>query len=133
MPHAEGPFTVRMTPAPLADQPHGSPLGMLRLDKTFSGDLTASSVGAMLAIRTPVEGSAGYVAMEWVTGTLAGRTGSFGLQHSGTMTRGTPELRLGVVPDSGTEGLAGLAGTMAIAVDGGTHRYRLDYTLPDTD
>jgi hypothetical protein len=131
MPKADGAFTVSMTPQALADQPEGSLLGAIRLDKRFEGDLVATSVGQMLAMRTPVDGSAGYVAMEWVTGTLAGRAGSFGLQHSGSMTRGTPHLDLRVVPDSGTGALAGLAGTMAILHEGGTQRYVLEYTLPD--
>jgi hypothetical protein len=82
-------------------------------------------------VRTGVDGSAGYVALERVRGTLKGRSGSFALQHSGTMTRGAPQLSVTVVPDSGTEGLTGLAGRMEIINEGGKHRYVFEYTLPD--
>lgn len=85
----------------------------------------------MLAVRAPVHGSAGYVAMERVTGTLGGRRGAFSLQHSGTMARGVQSLSVTVVPDSGTEGLAGLAGEMEISIDGGKHEYKFRYTLPE--
>ena len=84
----------------------------------------------MLSAGTDVTGSAGYVAIEHVTGTLHGRSGSFALQHSGTMTRGTPSLSITVVPDSGTGQLGGLAGTMNIVVADGKHTYEFDYTLP---
>lgn len=123
---ANGPFSVKMSPQP----PTGdSPIGSLLLDKTFTGDLEATSKGHMLAFNTTVKGSAGYVAMEQVTGTLGGRAGSFVLQHSGTMNRGTPTLTLTVVPDSGTDDLTGLAGSMQIIVDAGKHSYRFDYTI----
>ena len=85
----------------------------------------------MLAVRTDVEGSAGYVAMERVTGTLHGRSGAFTLQHSGTMTRGAQQLSVTVVPDSGTEELAGLAGKMTIDIVDGKHFYSFDYTLAE--
>jgi hypothetical protein len=81
---------------------------------------------------TIVKGSGGYVAMERVTGALKGRSGSFVLQHSGTMTRGTPQLSVKVVPDSGTGQLEGLAGTLTIKIDEGKHSYEFDYTLPET-
>ncbi len=85
----------------------------------------------MLAVGTEVDGSAGYVAMEQVTGTLHGRRGTFALQHSGTMTGGAPQLTITAVPDSGTGQLAGLAGTMTIEIIEGEHLYALTYTLPD--
>ncbi|MDH1272250.1 MAG: DUF3224 domain-containing protein [Stenotrophomonas sp.] len=107
------------------------PIGVLSIDKIFHGDLQGSSVGQMLAFRTPVEGSAGYVAMERVTAVLAGREGAFTLQHNGLMTRGTPELSVVVVPDSGSDGLQGLAGTLEISITQGRHDYRLLYSLPD--
>lgn len=123
---ASGPFDVEMTP-----QDSGGPIGRLALAKRFRGALDASSAGAMLAFRSPVEGSAGYVAMEQVTGTLHGRSGSFVLQHSGTMDRGQPSLVVSVVPDSGTGALAGLVGTLSITVTDGQHRYDLRYELPE--
>ena len=124
---AKGPFDVKLTPQGAATDP--AAVGRMSLDKTFHGDLAGTSVGEMLAVRTAVAGSAGYVAIERVTGSLEGRTGSFVLQHSGTMTRGTPSLTLTVVPDSGTRELTGLAGQMAIDIVDGKHHYRFDYTL----
>lgn len=124
---AKGTFDVKM--APQAD--NTADVGRMTLDKTFHGDLEASSIGQMIAVRTPTEGSAGYVAMERVTGTLAGKKGSFALQHFGTMNRGTPHLRVEVVPDSGTEDLAGISGTLDIIIEKGAHFYVLDYALPE--
>lgn len=122
---AAGPFEVRM--APLETD---APVGRMSLDKTYHGDLQGTAQGEFLAAMTPVEGSAGYVAIERVTGTLAGRSGTFMLQHSGTMARGAQSLSITVVPDSGTDGLAGLTGTMRIIIEGGKHAYEFDYTLP---
>ena len=102
----------------------------MTLDKQFQGELEGTSRGEMLAFMTEVQGSAGYVAMERVTGRLAGRRGSFVLQHTGTMDRGTASLAVHVVPDSGTEELAGLTGTMNIIIAEGNHSYELDYSLP---
>jgi len=101
------------------------------VEKQYHGDLDATSKGEMLAARTTVKGSAGYVALERVSGTLHGRTGAFVLQHNATMTRGAPELHIIVVPDSGTGRLAGLTGTMNIIISGGKHSYDFSYTLPD--
>lgn len=126
---AKGPFTVKMEPQSPAHV--DSALGRMGLAKQYDGDLDAHSLGEMLAFRSAVDGSAGYVAMERVSGTLHGRRGSFVLQHSGTMDRGTPTLVVGVVPDSGTEELTGLSGTLAIHVDAqGGHAYTFDYRLP---
>jgi hypothetical protein len=127
--HASRTFEVKVTPqAP--DENGESSVGRLSLDKQFHGDLEGTSKGQMLAVRSDVEGSAGYVAMERVTGTLAGRTGTFALQHYGIMNRGAPTLTISVVPDSGTGQLAGLAGTMTINIVEGKHLYELEYTLP---
>jgi uncharacterized protein DUF3224 len=128
MTHASGEFEVKMTPQPADDK---AAVGKFSLDKKFRGDLDATSKGEMLAIMTTVEGSAGYVAMEQVTGTLNGRSGTFALQHSGTMTRGTPQLSVTVVPDSGTGQLLGLSGQMTIKIDGAKHSYEFEYTLPE--
>jgi Protein of unknown function (DUF3224) len=124
---AKGTFDVKM--APQADDI--ADVGRMTLDKTFHGDLEASSVGQMIAIRTPTEGSAGYVAMERVTGTLGGKKGSFALQHFGTMNRGKQHLRIEVVPDSGTDGFEGISGTLDIIIEKGAHFYVLDYALPE--
>jgi hypothetical protein len=121
---AKGTFEVKMKPL------EGAVIGRMSIDKTFAGDLAGTSVGEMLAMRTAVADSAGYVAMEKVTGTLAGRTGTFVLQHSGTMAGGKQELSVTVVPDSGTEGLVGLSGKMAIIVEGKKHSYEFVYRLP---
>lgn len=123
---AVGTFEVKLSPIDAGDNPIG---GML-INKSFSGDLQGNSVGQMLAFRTGVEGSAGYVAMEQVTGSLAGRQGSFTLQHSGLMDKGAPSLTVVVVPDSGEGGLAGLIGTLDIIVADGKHSYHFRYTLP---
>ena len=105
-------------------------LARMSIDKEFKGDLAATSKGEMLSAGTAVKGSAGYVAIERVIGTLAGRRGSFVLQHNGLMNRGAPHLVITVVPDSGTGELAGLSGTMAIIIADGKHSYELDYSLP---
>jgi hypothetical protein len=125
--HARGTFDVKLAPQPLEETAEGA-LGRMSLDKQFHGDLEASSKGQMLTAGTSVKDSAGYVAIERVTGTLHGRSGSFILQHSGTMTRGVPRLTITVVPDSGTGELAGLAGTMTIRIDAGKHFYEFEYT-----
>ena len=130
MTHASGEFDVKMTPQ-LADDKSGGAVGRYSVDKKFHGGLEGTSKADMLAVRTAVEGSAGYVAMEQVTGTLNGRSGTFALQHSGTMTRGTPQLSVTVVPDSGTGQLKGIEGKMTIKIDGGKHSYDLEYTLAE--
>ncbi len=122
---ATGTFEVKMTP----QQADASSIGRMLLNKQFHGDLEGESTGQMLAERTAVQGSAGYVAMERVTGSLNGMTGSFVLQHSGTMNRSVPQMSVTVVPDSGTGGLTGLSGTMTIAVADGKHSYEFAYTL----
>lgn len=124
---ATGTFEVTLMPQPAHD---GTSLRRLVIAKKFHGDLDAASAGEMLSAATDVKGSAGYVALERVDGSLRGARGSFVLQHSGTMDRGTPSLAISVVPDSGTGDLAGLAGTMTIDIVDGQHRYAFAYTLP---
>lgn len=123
--HAAGNFAVEMKPETDSD----APVGRFSLLKHYSGDLQADSTGQMLAVGTEVKGSAGYVAMERVTGTLKGRSGSFALQHLGVMDRGSPTLSVRVVPDSGTGDLKGLTGEMTIVITGGRHDYSLTYAL----
>lgn len=129
--HAQGPFAVQITPAPEEAGADAS-LGRMILVKQFHGDLEATSMGQMLTAGTPTAGSAGYVAIERVTGTLHGRSGSFSLQHSGTLARGTPQLTITVVPDSGTDQLAGLSGSVAINIVDGAHSYDFTYSLDET-
>ncbi|HEV2679335.1 MAG TPA: DUF3224 domain-containing protein [Rhodanobacter sp.] len=127
--HARGTFEVKITPQPAQDGVGDPSIGRMALDKQFHGDLDATGKGQMLAVGTDVSGSAGYVALDRVSGTLHGRSGTFALQHSGTMTRGTPQLSITVVPDSGTGELLGLAGTLAITITDGQHFYDFEYTL----
>lgn len=127
---AKGTFEVKITPQGSGEQGAGATLGRMSIDKQFQGDLEAGSKGEMLSAMTEVKGSAGYVAIERVSGTLQGRRGSFVLQHTGAMTRGTPQLSVTVVPDSGTGELAGLTGSMSIEITGGKHSYTFEYTLP---
>jgi hypothetical protein len=126
--HAQGPFEVQITPAP-GEAGADASLGRMILAKQFHGDLEATSIGQMLTAGTATSGSAGYVAIERVTGTLHGRSGSFSLQHTGIMTRGAPQLTITVVPDSGTDQLAGLAGSVAITIVDGAHTYDFAYNL----
>lgn len=126
---ASGTFEVKLSPQGTDDKTEGSTLGRRSLDKQFHGDLEGTSKGEMLTALTLVQGSAGYVAIERVAGTLHGRTGTFVLQHNGLMTRGAPQLTITVVPDSGTGQLAGLAGQMAIKIEEGKHSYDFEYTL----
>ena len=126
---AAGSFEVKITPLATDTPPEGSPLGRMSIDKQFHGDLEATSKGEMLTAGTAIKNSAGYVAIERVTGTLHGRKGTFALQHNATMTRGEGALNIIVVPDSGTGELAGLSGTLGIEVTGGKHFYTFDYTL----
>ena len=126
---ASGHFDVKLLPLPAdADRP-ASAMARRSNDKQFHGDLEGSSVGQMLMIGTAVSGSAAYVSIEVVTGKLHGRQGSFALQHNGVMTRGDGVLTITVVPDSGTDELLGLAGTLDIKIIDGRHLYDLAYTL----
>ena len=128
--HASGTFEVKL--ALQDDKSEDASLGRMTIDKQFHGDLEATSKGQMLTAGTAVQGSAGYVAIEKVSCTLHGHKGSFALQHSGTMTRGEPQLSVTVVPDSGTDQLAGLAGKMTIKIADGKHSYDFEYTLAKT-
>lgn len=127
MPRAIGTFEVKLTPQGTDDDGSGNPLGRYSLDKRFSGDITGTGTGEMLGAGSLAKGSAGYVAMERVTGSLAGREGSFVLQHTATMHRGANTLSIHVVPETGTGALAGLSGKFAIIIEGGKHSYEFDY------
>jgi hypothetical protein len=128
---ATGTFDVTLAPQTTDTPAEGSPLGRLTIDKQFHGHLEGTSKGEMLtAGSTTIENSAGYVAVERVTGTLHGKKGTFALQHNGIMTRGEGKLTITVVPDSGTGELTGLSGSMSIDIANGKHSYTLDYTLP---
>jgi hypothetical protein len=126
-----GEFEVNLSPLDsYAQGAGGITLGRMSIDKTFKGDLAATSTGEMLTAMTMVQGSAGYVAIEQVTGSLNGIAGSFVLQHFGVMDQGESRLVLEVVPDSGTGQLTGLTGKMAIHIEGGQHFYEFEYELP---
>ena len=131
---ASGSFEVQLNPLELNDHANNKMLGRMSINKQFKGDLLATSQGEMLTAGTSVDGSAGYVAIERVDGTLHGRSGSFVLQHSGIMNRGAPQLKVTVVPDSGTDQLEGIAGELGINIAAdGTHTYDFQYTLPALD
>jgi len=128
--HATGTFEVKLWPQASADLPQGV-IGRMSIEKTFHGGIEGTSKGEMLTAGSGAKGSSGgYVALEQFTGTLNGRKGSFVLQHSGTMTRGTPQLLIAVVPDSGTDELVGLTGKLTITIADGKHSYDFEYTLP---
>ena len=105
-------------------------IGRMSIDKQYHGDLEATGLGQMLAGMGAVADSGAYVAIERVRGTLHGRTGTFAVHHRGIMTRGAQDLVVTVIPDSGTEELTGITGTMTIDIKDGTHFYGFDYTLP---
>ena len=130
--HARGTFEVKLAP----QKPDNSPAeiartGRMSIDKEYHGSLEGTGKGEMLSVMTDVQGSAGYVAMERVTGVIDSRRGSFVLQHNATMNRGTPQLSITVVPDSGTEELKGISGSMTIKIEGGKHFYEFEYTLAE--
>lgn len=130
MPLAKGTFDVKNAPLASEDSTGGPAIGRFALDKQFHGDLEGVSKGQMLGGGNPATGTAGYVAMEHVTGTLNGRSGSFALQHFGTMNGGKFELNVIVVPGSGKDALTGLTGSMKIVIEGKQHSYEFDYTVP---
>jgi hypothetical protein len=129
---ATGPFDVKIDPQPADEKGGGAAIGRMLINKQFHGDLEATSKGTMLAAGTGAKGSSGgYVALEIVTGTLKGHTGTFVLQHSATMDQGVPSLSITVVPGSGTGQLTGLTGKMNIIIADGKHTYDFNYTLPE--
>ena len=123
---AKGSFDVKTLPQPPVQG--GGPFGLLVLDKHFHGDLDGPSAGVMIAGGV-AKGSGAYGALEQVTGTLHGRSGSFMLLHRGTMQGSSYQLTVDVVPDSGTGELAGLSGSMKIIIEGKNHSYEFDYRL----
>lgn len=131
MKRATGSFDVSLQPLPNTEVTADNLFGRMLLTKKFSGDLTATARGQMLTAMTTVKGSAGYVAIDHITGELDGRKGGFVLQHSGAMNRGVATLSIMVVPDSGTGELAGLSGTLSINVIDGKHFYDFIYSLPE--
>ena len=125
---ATGTFEVNLNPQ---DEGAETPIGRMNIDKQFQGDLVGTSKGQMLMAGSESEkSSAGYVAIEKITGTLNGRRGTFYLQHNATMTRGAGDLNIIVIPDTGADELTGLSGKMNIIIEGGKHSYEFDYELP---
>ncbi|MEQ1597650.1 MAG: DUF3224 domain-containing protein [Casimicrobium sp.] len=127
MNHAAGTFEVKLQPVSAAEEP----VMRMSLDKQFQGDLEASSIGQMMAGGNEANGARVYVALETVIGSLKGKTGSFVLAHRGTMTKDTQALSVIIVPETGTDELAGIAGELGIDIRDGKHFYTLDYTLPE--
>jgi len=125
--HAKGTFEVKLTPE--EDKTGEAIVGRMTIDKQFKGDIEGTSAGLMVMAGTAVQGSAGYVALEKVSGTVNGRRGSFYLQHSGTMRRGLGQLTIIVVPDSGTDELTGIDGKLDINITEGKHFYDFEYIL----
>lgn len=128
--HATGTFQVNLTPQADEWNALDQGLGRMLLEKTFAGQLEGTSSGQMLSFRSATQGSAGYVAVEKVTGSLGGKNGTFVLQHSSTMDRGIPNQSITVIPDSGTDELQGLSGSMIIRIEDGQHFYDFEYELP---
>ncbi|MBC7684163.1 MAG: DUF3224 domain-containing protein [Bdellovibrionales bacterium] len=126
---AKGTFEITMTPAPAGEGAGRVAVGRMLIDKQYTGELIGVGQGEMLSAGNPAAGSAGYVAMEHVTGTLGGMAGSFALQHAGTMHGGESHLNIAVVPGSGTGELAGISGKLKLDIVGRTHHYELEYTL----
>lgn len=133
MHHATGTFEVKMTPEAQGDAPGGGmPTSRMGIAKTFSGGMTGSATGTMLAAGTPKPGSAaGYVAIDQFTGAVDGKAGGFLLLHRGTMSKvGGGDLSVIIAPDSGTGALEGIEGSFSIEMKDGKHFYDLAYTLP---
>jgi hypothetical protein len=130
---ARGEFTVSLQPLELEGAASADKRGRMSIDKQFAGDLVATAHGQMLTAMTDVQGSAVYVAIETVSGTLDGREGSFVLHHRGIMERGQSSLSVSVVPDSGSGGLTGIAGDFRIVIEGGKHAYEFEYSLPHVE
>ena len=131
--HATGTFEVKMTPEASGEGPEGGlPTSRMSIAKTFSGGMTGTARGTMLAAGSPGKGAAAYVAVDQVQATIEGRSGGFVLLHRGTMTRdGESALSVTVAPDTGSGALAGIEGTLSIEIKDGQHRYDFAYTLPD--
>ncbi|WP_414158267.1 DUF3224 domain-containing protein [Pseudomonas sp. BNK-45] len=127
---ATGQFSVKLPAHPVAPGTEAAQLGRMAIHKTFEGDLQGTSLGEMLNSLGTVAGSAGYVALERVEGSLAGRNGSFVLMHYGVMDRGQATQHIQVLPDSAGGELLGLAGRMQIRIQDGQHHYEFDYSLP---
>ena len=132
MPQAQGTFDVKTAPLAADDATAATSIGRYSLDKVYLGDLEGASAGEMLGAGNPATGTAGYVAIEQVTGSLHGKHGSFALQHFGTMDQGKFEINVKVVPGSGTAQLAGIAGALTILIEGKNHSYSMEYTLPES-
>ena len=126
---AKGTFEITMTPAPAGEGAGRVAVGRMLIDKQYAGDFIGVGQGEMLSAGNPGAGSAGYVAMEHVTGAFGALTGSFALQHAGTMHGGESILNISVVPGSGTGELAGISGKLKLDIVGRTHHYELEYTL----
>ncbi len=126
---AKGSFEIVMTPAPAGEGAGRLSVGRMLIDKKYQGDFTGTGQGEMLSAGNPAAGSAGYVAIEHVTGTLNGRSGGFALQHNGVMHAGASNLAITIVPGSGTGDLFGIEGKLKLDIVDRKHFYEIDYTL----
>lgn len=130
---AKGTFEVKVTPAEVSPVGKDAGLSCYSLEKTFHGDMEGTAKGEMLASMTEGTGAMAYVALDHVTGTLDGHSGSFYLAHTATMKKGDAAsgvMKIVVVKDSGTGELAGLSGELTIIIDAkGGHSYLFDYEL----
>jgi len=129
MRHARGTFDLTITPVQPAPETAPDVPGRMTLSKVFHGDLTGTGTGEMLATMAP-GASGAYVAMERVSGSIDGHEGSFALVHRGLMDKGAQDLLITIVPGSGTGDLTGIAGVFHLTIEGGEHRYDLEYSLP---
>ena len=126
---ATGKFEVTLVPQATEGFDEGGNLGRMTIDKVFTGDIEGTSKGQMLMAMSAVKGSAAYVAVERVTGSVHGKQGTFAMHHTGIMNRGAPTLSVVIVPDSGTDELTGICGTLNIIIEKGVHSYELDYDV----
>jgi hypothetical protein len=130
---AQGSFDVKIAPLPADEAIAATSIARYSLDKVYRGELEGASAGEMMGAGNPATGTAGYVAIEQITGTLHGKNGSFALQHSSSMNNGNFDMNIRVVPGSGTGELEGIAGALTIIFEDSKHAYRFEYSLPGED
>ncbi|MFS4459133.1 DUF3224 domain-containing protein [Bdellovibrio sp. HCB2-146] len=125
----KGKFEIKSSPATTDDNIKKMGGMGMSFDKVFSGSLRANSKVSMFGIMNKELGSGGYIAFELVEGEIEDKKGTFVLQHSCFMSKGKQEQSIQVVPDTGTGGLSGLAGSMKIEIIDGQHFYHFEYSL----
>jgi hypothetical protein len=123
---AKGPFDVTLTPQQTADD---AAVARMLLYKEFHGDLEAIAHGEMMAAHEPLTGAGVYVAIDRVTGTLHGKSGSFLIAHRGIRNADGQDLSIVIVPGSGTGQLTGITGAVSIEIVDKKHFYSMEYAL----